>query len=455
LQTNDVTSQQPLTGRSVELLQAINNAAATFQRSAHSETAVLQAYQEQMAIMELRGGLSLLDEAGENLVIKVVNYAGRVGAILKKFENLVGIKTKEFTFHPSAVDVYRQVMETRQTQFIADSSHVVAQMLPQSAKRYLGRLIIAFGSDPAIYAPLISAERQVIGVINIVGAGLTAADKPALTAFANQIAVALDNALLFEELQQYATQLENRVAERTQALAEANERLTELDKLKTRLVSNVSHELRTPITTLELYLNLITRGKPEKREHYFQVVEDQVQRLRQLVEGILDLSRLDAGQYQLHAASVQLNDVVSQVVGMVTEQANLKGLALTFRPGEDLPVIQANKSQISQVVVNLLSNSINHTAVGRINVTTYQDRQGKRVFLEVQDTGVGIVPEDRPHIFDRFYRGQMGEEEHMPGTGLGLSIVKEIVEIHKGEISFKSEVGEGSTFWVWLPVSQP
>ena len=450
-----MTIQQPLTSRSVELLQAINDAAAVFQRSAHSETAVLQAYQEQMANMALRGGLSLFDATGEKLVIKVVNYAGRVGVLLKRFENLVGMKTKEFTFSPSAVDVYRQVMETRQTQFIADSSHVVAQMLPESAKRYLGRLIIAFGSDPAIYAPLISAEGQVIGIINIVGAGLTVADKPALTAFANQIAVALDNARLFEELQQYAALLESRVAERTQALAEANERLTELDRLKSRLISNVSHELRTPIATLELYLNLHRRGQPEKREHYLLVVEEQVQRLRQLVEGILDLSRLDADKYLLHTTPVQLNDVVMQVVEMMAEQASQKKLVLLFNPAEALPAIQANKSQLAQVVVNLLINSINYTVAGRIDVTTYSDRQGERVCLAVKDTGLGILPEDRAHIFDRFYRGKKGEEAQMPGTGLGLAIVKEIVRSHHGEIGFESDVGQGSTFWVWLPVSQP
>ena len=454
MQSSDRMIQEPLTGRSVELLQAINDAAAAFQRSAHSETAVFQAYQTQMANLHLRGGLSLLDETGENLVVKVVNYAGRIGTILQRFEALVGIKTKEYSFPFRTVDVYDAVVGTGQTYYIADSSHVVAQMLPQAAQRYLSRLIVAFGAVPAIYAPLISSEGAVFGVINIVGDGLTEVDKPALTAFANHIAVALDNAQLFEELQEYATQLEYRVAERTQALAAANERLTEMDRLKSRLISNVSHELRTPITALELYLNLHRRGKPEKREHYLQVIEQQVTRLRQLVEGILDLSRLDAGQEQGDSAPVKLNDVVQQVVTMVAEQASLKGLQLTFTPCEALPPIQGNKSQLSQVVVNLLTNSINYTAVGQIDIVTKASEQADRVCLAIHDTGQGISAEDTPHIFDRFYRGHNGEKQQMPGTGLGLAIVKEIVEIHHGGIEFESEVGRGTTFRVWLPVAR-
>lgn len=453
MQTSEPRVQTQLSGRSVELLQAINDAAAIFQRSAHSEAAVFQAYQQQMANLNLRGSLSLLDESGENLVIKVVNYAGRVGTILKKFENLIGLKTEEFSFPFASVDAYAQAMMSGQTQYVADSSNVIAQMLPQGAKRYLSRLVIAFGAAPAIYAPLISSEGKTLGIINIVGAGLTEADKPALTAFANHIAVALDNARLFEELQNYASQLELRVAERTQALAEANERLTELDKLKSRLISNVSHELRTPITTLELYLSLYKEGKPEKRDHYLQVIEEQVHRLRELVEGILDLSRLDSAQNRLHAAPVQVNDVIDQVIAMVIEQVNMKGLTLKFIKDENLPQIMANKSQLSQVVMNLLSNSMNCTFAGQIEITTEYVQESGGITLAVRDSGIGIPVEDQTHIFDRFFRGRMVEENPIPGTGLGLAIVKEIVNIHKGEISFESEEGVGSTFRVWLPVS--
>jgi len=446
--------QQSITGKSLELLQAINESAATFQRSAHSETAVFRAYQEQMANLKLRGGLSLLDESGENLTVKVVNYAGRIGKILSKFEKLIGKETKDFTFVAADVDVYHRVVAGGQTQYIADSSRVIAQMIPKSAQRYLGRIIIAFGSSPAIYAPIISSEGKVKGVINIVGDGLTSDDVPALTAFANHIAVALDNASLFEEIQKYASDLEKRVAERTQELAAANERLKELDRLKSKLISNVSHELRTPITNLELYLNLYKHGKLEKKEQYLRVIEEQSRRLKELVEGILDLSRLDAGKDEFEFLDVQLNDVVEPIAMMLQEKARTKDLTLTFVPDGHLAIIQGNQSQLAQIAVNLITNSINYSNAGRITVQTLNNYEDAHICLKVSDTGKGIADEDRPHIFDRFYRGLGSGQNHVPGTGLGLAIVKEIVEIHSGKIEFESEVGKGTTFRVWLPIEQ-
>lgn len=446
--------QSSLTGRSIELLRATNEAAAYFQRSAHSETAVFQAYQEQMAALNLRGGLSFLDQSGENLTIRVVNYSGRIGQILRHFERLVGLKSEDFTFKVNDVDVYRSVIETKQTKFIPDSSVVIAQMLPSRLAPYLNRIVTTFGMHPAIYAPLIDPDGQVRGVLNMVDPNLTEQDVPALTALANQIAIALDNARLFEETRRYANELEQRVAERTQELAAANARLTELDELKSQLISNVSHELRTPITTLELYLDLYKHGNPQKRPHYLAAIEEQTQRLKHLVEDILDLSRLDAGRDKLQFGPVQLNEIIEKIVAMLAARAEAKGLELRFYPDRNLPIIQGISSQLMQVMTNLIVNSINYTNSGYVQVSTQVDEGNGRVCLSVNDTGSGIHPEDLPHIFDRFYRGQANRRERVPGTGLGLAIVKDIVAIHSGEIAVESEPGRGTTFRLWLPLTQ-
>ena len=224
----------------------------------------------------------------------------------------------------------------------------------------------------------------------------------------------------------------------------------ELERLKSKFVSDVSHELRTPVTNLGLYLNLLQKGNPEKREQYLRVLDEQTQRLRNLIESILDLSRLERDKEHVAFAPVDLNDIAAQVVVAHQPRAEATGLALTFEPGAGLPSIRGEASQITRVITNLVANAINYTPAGRVQVSTY--RCNGKVCLDVQDTGLGIAAEDMPHLFERFYRGRHSPQADIPGSGLGLSIVKEIVDLHGGEIKVASEVGTGTTFTVTLPV---
>jgi signal transduction histidine kinase len=202
-----------------------------------------------------------------------------------------------------------------------------------------------------------------------------------------------------------------------------------------------------------LYLDLIKQGKPEKRGRYLKIIEEQVHRLRQLVEDILDLSRLEAGRNKIEFAPVELNEVVGQIVALQQARAEEKGLALRFTPDKSLPIIHGIRSQFSQVVVNLVTNSINYTRTGEVHVRTQWSDEKAQVCLQVSDTGSGILPEEMPYIYDRFYRGRNHRQGQIPGTGLGLAIVKDIVEIHDGEIEVESNVGQGTIFRIWLPVS--
>lgn len=245
--------------------------------------------------------------------------------------------------------------------------------------------------------------------------------------------------------------LEQRVLERTQALAEANVRLQELDRLKSKFVSDVSHELRTPVTSLILSLDLLTTGKPEKRPQYLATAIAQASRMKQLIEDILDLSRPGHNKAGLRLESVNLNVVLEQVVAILQSRAETAGLKLTFVPAANLPAISGDVNRLQQVASNLLTNAINYTSAGTVRVRSVV--QADRVGFEIEDTGVGIAPEDLPHLFDRFYRGARASQSSVRGTGLGLSIVKEIVGWHDGQVEVRSTVGVGSTFTVWLPVA--
>jgi signal transduction histidine kinase len=259
---------------------------------------------------------------------------------------------------------------------------------------------------------------------------------------------------ILDELEQYAADLEVRVSSRTRELAEANQQLRELDRLKSKFVSNVSHELRTPISNLKLYMSLLQRGKHEKRAHYEAMLQNSVERLGQLVEDILSLSRVEIAHYQPRELEpTDLNAVINNIVAHHQPQAESAGLQLTFQGQPDLPLVNGDFNQLSQLVTNLLLNSLRYTQRGTIRVHTTAPNGQEQVLVAVEDTGIGILPEDLPHVFERFYRGNHRQPKEIPGTGLGLAIVKEIVDIHQGEIRLESQVDVGTRVLVTLPVT--
>jgi signal transduction histidine kinase len=264
-----------------------------------------------------------------------------------------------------------------------------------------------------------------------------------------EIGRSLETLRLNDQLRTHAAEMEKRVAERTRELAEANEQLQQLDRLKSKFVSDVSHELRTPITNLTMYLDLLERGRADRREHYLSVLQKETARIRQLVEDILDLSRLeDSRERGIIFMPVDLNQIVAQVVTTQMPQVNAVHLELDFVPEDGLPLILGAQHQLSQVVTNLLTNAVNYTPEGRIEVKTHHENG--EVCLMVEDTGIGIDDVDMPHLFERFYRGKQVAQLGVPGTGLGLGIVKEIVDLHGGRVEATSELGKGSLFRVWL-----
>lgn len=276
-----------------------------------------------------------------------------------------------------------------------------------------------------------------------------------LTTLANQIATGVHHARLYEQVQRHAAELEERVAERTRELAEANERLKELDRLKSQFVFDASHELRSPLTSIKGYGDLLVRGAvgtlSEDQRKFLQIISGNAERLIALINDLLDLARIEAGRGEQLFQPVDLNTVVAQVVSAQQPQAQAAGLTLIAENGDRLPPVLGNHNQLVQVVTNLVTNALHYTPAGGVRVRTGLNTAQDRVCLEVRDTGIGIPEEELPHIFERFYRSAHVRESGIPGTGLGLAIVQEIVTLHGGEIDVESVVGQGSTFRIWLP----
>jgi len=295
-------------------------------------------------------------------------------------------------------------------------------------------------------APLI-ALGETIGALWVGRkSGIAPSEARLISAIADIAANALHRAQIVETL-------ERRIADRTRELAEANEHLQELDRLKSKFVSEVSHELRTPVANLKLYLELFERGKPEKRDLYMRTLKNQTKRLQQLVEDILNLSRLELGGDRVQFSPVDLIALADQIVVVHRPVAEMAGVTLLYEPEAGVPPVLGERNQLAQVITNLITNAINYSPAGdAIHVSARM--RNRQACLEVRDTGMGIHSDDLPHLFERFYRGRHASQLDTPGSGLGLAIVKEIVDLHRGTIEVESDVGKGSTFRVWLPVER-
>ncbi|MCB0030633.1 MAG: HAMP domain-containing histidine kinase, partial [Anaerolineales bacterium] len=270
-----------------------------------------------------------------------------------------------------------------------------------------------------------------------------------LTAFVEIASTAMERALVL-------TTLEDRVIERTRQLEEANERLQDLDRLKSKFVSDVTHELRTPITNMGLYMELLATGRPEKRAKYTDVLSRQIERLGTLVQDILSLSRLDMGKIDTGTfRDFSLNKIVEQAAAPATARATEAGLQIEFELGATLPTAYGEPNQMAQVVNNLLDNAVMYTREGTILVRTWSEMPDGHplLFLSVTDNGAGIPEDELPLIFDRFYRGTNAGQTAIPGSGLGLAIVKEIVDLHKGMVTVSNNPVRGCTFTVCFPAT--
>jgi signal transduction histidine kinase len=240
--------------------------------------------------------------------------------------------------------------------------------------------------------------------------------------------------------------------------------LKALDRMKSRFVSNVSHELRTPIATIKLFAHLMQK-QPERWREYLEPLAQEAEHQADLVEDILEISRVDAGRLDITPEPTDLRDLVAMAVSSSEARAREKGIELRQEweeegrasAGTHAPVSMVDAQRMTQVLDNLINNAIRYTSEGgTVSVSTGEVEAGDRRWatVTVEDTGMGIPEEELPHVFERFFRGEKPRTLQISGTGLGLAIVKEIVELHGGRVTLESRIDEGSRFTVWLPLAE-
>lgn len=232
----------------------------------------------------------------------------------------------------------------------------------------------------------------------------------------------------------------------------------ELEQMKSNFVSVISHELRTPLHSIGGFIDIMLMEKAgsinDDQRDYLETVKDQTNYLNRLIEDLLEFNRLESGQIQLRLEEVEIGTLLREIVETLRPVAKKRRLTLTNNVEKPFATITADKGRLRQVFTNLIDNALKFTSTnGSVTVSAARDETG--VEIAVEDTGIGIPPEELNHIFERFYQVDTGRTRKYHGAGLGLAIVKHIIVQHGGAVWADSIVGEGSTFFVLLPNTPP
>ena len=242
--------------------------------------------------------------------------------------------------------------------------------------------------------------------------------------------------------------MRNRIREQMQTLEDT-------DRLRRELISNVSHDLRTPLSSMQGYLEMLTRPgiSDEQRQSFMDIAFKHCRRLTQLVKELFELSKLDAGRITPELEDFSLAELLQDVVQKYALIAEQKNIRLTAPQTDRLYMVNADIALIERVLENLIDNALRYTPEnGSVQITLAQQKQC--VEVGVEDTGIGLADEDIPHIFERYYCAQKPTEFHQQSTGLGLAIVKRILELHGSVIRVESKQHEGTRFQFPLPLTQ-
>jgi len=228
----------------------------------------------------------------------------------------------------------------------------------------------------------------------------------------------------------------------------------EIERLKQDFISSVSHELRTPLTSIKAYTETILNDpdmSEETRRQFLEIIDDESNRLATLIEGLLEISRIDSGTMTIRREPVDVGALARQVVTALQALAKKQSVCLELAIEDDLDILQGDGDRIESALINVVNNAIKFTPPGgRVSVSV--SRQAEELVIRVGDTGMGIPKESLARIFDRFYR-VYHPGKHIQGTGLGLAIVKKIVTMHGGRIEVESEVDKGTTFTMFFPLT--
>jgi len=346
--------------------------------------------------------------------------------------------------------IYSQMAEMGQKLLIADDVKLEHSKL----KRTLNSGGIALVSAPTGYEKDNPALAYLILGPKKSGNIYSKDDLRLIQIITDELVIAIQNALRFEEIQSFNVTLQAKINEATEQLQRNNKKLQVLDQTKDEFISMASHQLRTPLTSIKGYLSMVLDGDAgqvnEEQRKMLQQAFISSQRMTYLISDLLNVSRLRTGKFFIEKAPTNLATVVQQEVDQLRESAKIRGLELNYDQPANFPTIDLDETKTRQVIMNFIDNAIYYTpSGGRIDVAL--TNKHKSVELTVTDTGIGIAKKEQHRLFSKFYRAPNAKRARPDGTGLGLFMAKKIIVAQGGAIIFHSQPDKGSTFGFSFP----
>jgi signal transduction histidine kinase len=273
----------------------------------------------------------------------------------------------------------------------------------------------------------------------------------------DELAVAIQNALRFDQIQAFNKTLKLRIEEATKELRESNAQLQRLDEAKDEFVSMASHQLRTPLTSVKGYISMVLEGDAGKitsmQHKLLGEAFTSSERMVHLIGDFLNVSRLQTGTFLLEIKPVSLAKIVTQEVESLQTTAHAHNLKLHYRSPSYFPILNIDDGKIRQVLMNFIDNAIYYSEEDT-TIDISLKTEGGYAVLEVKDTGIGVPKDEQKHIFTKFFRATNARKQRPDGTGVGLFLAKKVIAAHGGTMVFESEENKGSTFGFRLPIKK-
>jgi len=314
--------------------------------------------------------------------------------------------------------------------------------------------------EASLCLPLLSSDK-LIGIVvlgaKITGDAYTKEDLELLNTLSKQAGVAIENARLYAQVQEFNQKLEQEVDKATADLKKTNFDLEEAIKVKNEFLQIASHQLRTPVSVMRGVLDTLLTDTgtltPEQRQEFLKRAFLKSEKLSQVVDDVLSATEMDTPDFNIAgtAKPVSLRELAEKAVTSHVDEAKDHGLTLALEADEPGPMVFASETFLPQAITNLVDNAIKYTEKGAITVKVYVE--GDQAVLAVTDSGMGVPPDDLSNLWDKFKRAKNAKDMHTDGSGLGLFIIKKIIQGHEGGSVFaESVLGQGSTFGFELPV---
>lgn len=303
---------------------------------------------------------------------------------------------------------------------------IVLRMVTQSG--HIGYMLVGFKKSGDVFS---NSDIRVLGIV------------------ADELAIAIESALRFDEIAAFNLTLQKKVDEATRQLRQTNEKLKALDETKDEFISMASHQLRTPLTSVKGYLSMVMEGDAGKITAAQRKLLDQAfvssQRMVYLIADLLNVSRLRTGKFVIESKPTNLSELVEGEISQLKETAAGRNLELSYEKPDKFPELMLDENKIRQVVMNFVDNAIYYTpSGGHINVKVSETPEA--VEVKVTDDGLGVPKAEQHHLFNKFYRAGNAKKARPDGTGLGLFMAKKVIIAQGGSIVFNSTEGKGSTF---------